>query len=87
MLGQILKVTAVLAAFAAAGEILLAPPLSCWAANVLVQRDSGSPDTAQLVLFSPGGGVGMMLRRFAERPPDQPGSNCRATLRRAVTPR
>ena len=86
MFGQILKVVAVVGVLAVAGEFL-SPPLSCWVANGLVQRDAGGGDMAQLTLFSPGGGVGMMLRRFAERPPDQPGSACRGALMRAFTPR
>ena len=87
MLGQAFKVTSAVVVLAVAGEFLLSPALSCWAAHVLVQRDAGSPDTAQLLLLSPGGGMGLMMRRFAEAPAHQPGSACRATLLRAVSPR
>ena len=86
MLGQTFKVTSVMAMLAVAGEFFLSPPPSCWAAHVLVQQDAGSADTAQLVLLSPGG-MGLMMRRFAEAPAHQPGSVCRATLLRAVSPR
>lgn len=87
MLGPTIKAAALAAALALGGELLLSPPLSCWVANVLAYRDPADANAVGLVLLQPGGGVGMMLRRFLERPADLPGSACRATLLALVTPR